>query len=73
VIFLESKRAKTHMAQVWTNIARFKHARTIGLGKGRGPTWPLGTHHIYLAVVFGMLGYVLVPTTPAPLVAHVEN
>jgi ribosome biogenesis GTPase A len=26
-----------------------------------------------LAVVFGMLGYVLVPTTPALRVAHVEN
>ena len=23
-----------------------KHARAIGLGKGRGPTWPLRTHHV---------------------------
>jgi hypothetical protein len=28
---------------------------------------------ITLTVVFGMLVYVLVPTTPAPRVAHVEN
>jgi hypothetical protein len=28
---------------------------------------------ITLAVVFGMLGYVLVPTTPAPRAAHVGN
>jgi hypothetical protein len=46
VIFLESKRAKTHMTQVWISIARCKYARAIGLGEGRGPTWPLGTHHV---------------------------
>jgi hypothetical protein len=46
VIFLESKRAKTHTTQVWINTARFKHARAIGLGEGRGPTLPLGTHHV---------------------------
>jgi hypothetical protein len=28
---------------------------------------------ITLTVVFGMLGYVLVPITPAPRVAHVGN
>jgi hypothetical protein len=44
--FLESRRAKTHMTQVWINTARCKHARAIGLGEGRGPTWPLGTHHV---------------------------
>jgi hypothetical protein len=43
---LESRRAKTHMTQVWINTARCKHARAIGLGEGRGPTWPLGTHHV---------------------------
>jgi hypothetical protein len=44
---LESKRAKTHIPQVWMNIARCEHARAIGLvGEGRGPTWPLGTHHV---------------------------
>jgi hypothetical protein len=34
------------MTQVWTNNARCKHAREIGLGEGRGPSWPLGTHHV---------------------------
>jgi hypothetical protein len=46
VMFLESKRAKTHMTQVWINTARCKHARAIGLGEGRSPNWPLGTHHV---------------------------
>jgi hypothetical protein len=46
VMLLESKRAKTHMTQVWISTARYKHARAIGLGEGRGPTWPLGTHHV---------------------------
>jgi hypothetical protein len=32
VMFLESKRAKTHMTQVCINTARCKHARAIGLG-----------------------------------------
>jgi hypothetical protein len=44
VMFLESKRAKTHMTQVWTSAARCKHARAIGLGEGRDPSSPLGTH-----------------------------
>jgi hypothetical protein len=74
VMFLESKQAKTHMTQVWTNTARYKHARAIGLGEGRGPSWPLGTHHVDgQTMVFGMLGYVLVPTTSAPRVARVGN
>jgi hypothetical protein len=34
------------MTQVWINTARYKHSRTIGFGEGRGPTWPLGTHHV---------------------------
>jgi hypothetical protein len=34
------------MTQVWINTARGKHAMAIGLGEGRGPTWPLGTHHV---------------------------
>jgi hypothetical protein len=46
VMFLESKRAKTHMTQVWINTARYKHARAIGSGEGRVPTWPLGRHHV---------------------------
>jgi hypothetical protein len=46
VMFSESKRAKTHMTQVWIYIARSKHARATGFGEGRGPTWPLGTHHV---------------------------
>jgi hypothetical protein len=42
VMVLESKRrAKTHMTHVWINIVR-----VIGLREGRGPTWPLGTHHV---------------------------
>jgi hypothetical protein len=45
VMFLGSKRAKTHMTQVWINNACSKHARAIGLGEGRGRYWPLGTHH----------------------------
>jgi hypothetical protein len=45
-MFLESKRAKPHMTQVWINIARCKLARAIGLGEGRGRPWPLGTHHV---------------------------
>jgi hypothetical protein len=40
----------------------------------RGEVHLLETHHVKdLRVVFGMLGYVLVPTTPAPHVAHVGN
>jgi hypothetical protein len=46
MMFLESKRLKTHMTQVWINIARCKHARAIGFGEGLGQTWPLGTHHV---------------------------
>jgi hypothetical protein len=46
VVFLEGKRAETHMTHVWINIARCKHARAIDLGEVRGPTWPLGTHHV---------------------------
>jgi hypothetical protein len=34
------------MTQVWINTARCKHARAIGLGEGRGPTWPPWTHHV---------------------------
>jgi hypothetical protein len=34
------------MTQVWINTARCKHSRAIGLGEGRGPTRPLGTHHV---------------------------
>jgi hypothetical protein len=46
VMLLEGKQAKTHMTQVWISIARCKHERAIGLGQGRDPTWPLGTHHV---------------------------
>jgi hypothetical protein len=46
VYFFKSKRVKTHMTQVWINIACYKHAGTIGFGVGRGPTWPFGTHHV---------------------------
>jgi hypothetical protein len=34
------------MKQVCIDTARCKHARAIGLGQGRGQTWPLGTHHV---------------------------
>jgi hypothetical protein len=50
VAFLERKRVKTHITQVWINTARCKYARAIGLGKRRGPTWPLGTHHVDIGV-----------------------
>jgi hypothetical protein len=46
VMFLETKRVKTYITQVWIYIARCEHARVISLGEGRGPTWPLGTHHV---------------------------
>jgi hypothetical protein len=46
VMLLESKREKPHMTQVWINTGRCKHARATGFGEGRGPTWPLGTHHV---------------------------
>jgi hypothetical protein len=46
VMFLESKRAETHITQICMNTPRCKHARAIGLGEGRGPTWPSGTHHV---------------------------
>jgi hypothetical protein len=68
VMFLNSRRVKTHMTHVWLNFARINLARAIGFGEGRGPAWPFGTHH-----VDGMLGCVLVPTTPTPRVAHVGN
>jgi hypothetical protein len=38
VMFLESKRAKTHMKHVWINTALCKDARAAGLGEGRDPT-----------------------------------
>jgi hypothetical protein len=45
VMFLESKRAITHIPQVWINTVRCEHARAISSGEERGPTWPLGTHY----------------------------
>ena len=44
VTILESKLAKLHITRVWVDNARLKHARALGLGKGRGATWALGTH-----------------------------
>ena len=71
VTLLESKLAKWHITQVWVDKARLKHARALGLGEGRGATWPLGTHlgdgGVWNAWV------VLVPTTLAPRVARVGN
>ena len=32
--------------KIFANKKKRKHARAIGLGEGRGPTWPLGTHHV---------------------------
>jgi hypothetical protein len=67
VMYLGKNRVKTHTTQVWINTARCNYARAIGFGElGR-----LG--RITLTVVFRMLGYVLVPTTPASCVAHVGN
>jgi hypothetical protein len=46
-MFLERKQVvKTHMTQVWIDIARIEQTTAIGFGEGRGPTWPLGTHHV---------------------------
>jgi hypothetical protein len=45
-MYLEIKRVKTHMMQSWINNARYKWARVIGFGKGRGATWPFGTKHV---------------------------
>ena len=68
---LESKLAKWHITQVWVDKARLKHACVLGLGEGRGASWPLGTHlgdgGVWNAWV------VLVPTTLAPRVARVGN
>jgi hypothetical protein len=46
VMYLERRRVKTHMTQVWINIARCKHARAICFGEGRGPIWPFGMEWI---------------------------
>jgi hypothetical protein len=43
------------------------------LAKGRGGVQLGRQGRITLTVVFGMLGYVLEPTTPAPRVARVGN
>jgi hypothetical protein len=75
VIYLsENMRVKTHMMHAWISNALCKWAKAIGIGEVRGPTWPFGTHDDdgkWVVVVFGMLWYVLVPTTPSPRVAHV--
>jgi hypothetical protein len=59
-----NKRVKTHMMQGWMSNACYKWARAIGFSEGRGPIWPFRMHHVDRG--FGMLRYVLVPTTPAP-------
>jgi hypothetical protein len=46
VMFLESKRVKTHMTQIWISTARCLYARAIGFGEGLGPTWPFGTQQV---------------------------
>jgi hypothetical protein len=46
VMFSESKRVKTHMTEVWVSTASCKQSRAIGFSEGRGPTWPLGAHHV---------------------------
>jgi hypothetical protein len=69
VIYLESKRVKTHMMLGWINNAHDKWVRAIGFAKVQ--LCRLG--RITLTVVFGVLGYVLVPTAPAPHVAQIVN
>jgi hypothetical protein len=59
------------MTHVWINTARCKNARAIGFGEGEVQLGRQG--RITLTVVFGMLGYVLVPTTPALRVAYVRK
>jgi hypothetical protein len=51
--------------------AHCKWARAIGFGEGRGLNGRLG--RITLTMVFGMLGYVHVPTPPALRAADVGS
>jgi hypothetical protein len=44
VMYLESRREKKHMTQVWTCYARCEWARATSFR--RGPTWPFGKHHV---------------------------
>jgi hypothetical protein len=46
VMYLETKRVITHIIQGWINSARYRWARAIGFGEGRGPTWPLGSYQV---------------------------
>jgi hypothetical protein len=66
VMFLERRRRKTHMTKNWINTARCKHARAIGLREVRGPTWPLGTHHVDDGGVLECLGMCLCHPHPPP-------
>jgi hypothetical protein len=76
-MFSESKPAKTQMSQIWilrTMCCTLYDVNMRGrsaLVKCEVQLGRLG--RITLAVVFVMLGYVLVPTTPAPRAAHVGN
>jgi hypothetical protein len=66
---LENHRVKAYMLHGWLNSASYKWARTFALARGKVRYGRLGL--ILLTMEFGMLGYVLLPTTPAPRVAHV--
>jgi hypothetical protein len=46
VVYLENKRVKTHIVQIWINTANYKHAKAIGFVEGRDGTWPIGTHSV---------------------------
>jgi hypothetical protein len=70
VMYLESKRVKTHMrfGQILHVVSR---RGRLALVRGEVQLGRLG--RITLRVAFGMFGYLLVPTTPAPRVARVGN
>jgi hypothetical protein len=67
VAYVENKRVKAHMMQVWINNALYKWVRVIGFGKVQ--LCRLGRITLMVPAVFGML----VPPTPTPCVAHVGD
>jgi hypothetical protein len=46
VMFLDSKRVRTHITQVWINTSSCEHTRAFCFFEGRGPTWPFETPHV---------------------------
>jgi hypothetical protein len=46
VKYMENKRVNARMIQLMLKSALFQWMRAIGLGGGRGPAWPFGSHHV---------------------------